>query len=260
MPRGAGLFGVVLLVGVVWACTPSEYEKQTYTALSGQVLPYRVLYPKNYDRSRRYPLVVVLHGSGERGVDNEKQLALGSDLFLEKSVRDRFPAIVVFPQCPPDSFWASVTFDRRTRPYTIEFQANNNLTRPLQAVVDLVQKFKTDGLVDSNRLYLLGLSMGGMGVFETLAHYPDLFAGAVSICGGGNPELADAYARKVKLWIFHGGSDSAVNVAYSRRMVSRLKALKAAVRYTEYPGVDHESWEPTFADPQLLPWLFAQHK
>ncbi|MGA0556787.1 prolyl oligopeptidase family serine peptidase [Larkinella sp. VNQ87] len=259
--NGCRWIGWMLVVGLAMMRplrAQSEFNKQTFTTAEGNVLPYRILYPKSYDRAKKYPLVVVLHGAGERGDDNEKQLALGSSLFLDEKNRRNFPAIVLFPQCPTTSFWASVQIDRRTTPYTIGFDYKAHVNWPMQAVVELVQQMKLEGLVDKNRLCLLGISMGGLGVFETLATQPDLFTTAVSICGGGKPEDAPVYARKVRLWLFHGGSDSVVNVEYSRRMVARLKELKADVRYTEYHGVDHESWEPALAEPELLEWLFKR--
>ncbi|MBC7891897.1 MAG: dienelactone hydrolase family protein [Sphingobacteriaceae bacterium] len=236
------------------------FEKSAYQDAAGNVLPYRILFPKNYDRTQKYPLVLFLHGAGERGADNEKQLTHGGKLFLDEKARTDFPAIVVFPQCPPESYWSSVKIDREKRPMSLDFSYNDRLNWPTQAAIDLVKNLlKTEG-VDKNRVYLMGLSMGGMGTFETLSRYPKLFAAATPICGGGDPDLAKKYAKRLPLWVFHGDADPVVEVKYSREMVAKLKELRANVQYTEYPGVGHDSWNNALAEPKLLPWLFGQKK
>ncbi len=239
---------------------PAGFTKSAYQDEAGNVLPYQILFPKNYDRTQKYPLVLLLHGAGERGTDNEKQLTHGAKLFLEEKNRADFPAIVVFPQCPPESYWSSVKIDREKRPMSLDFSYADQLNWPTQAAVDLVKSLLKTESVDKKKVYLMGLSMGGMGTFETLSRYPKLFAAATPICGGGDPDLARKYAKRLPLWVFHGDADNVVEVKYSREMVAKLKELGANVQYTEYPGVGHDSWNNAFAEPKLLPWLFGQKK
>jgi predicted peptidase len=223
------------------------------------VLPYRILFPDNYDKGKKYPLILVLHGAGERGSDNGKQLTHGSRLFLNEHNRKTFPAIVVFPQCPQDSYWASANIDRTAQPLKISFDYRTQSPWPLVAANELVKKIATDEAVDKSRIYITGLSMGGMGTFESVYRYPDLYAAALPICGGGDTKVYDKRVKKTAFWVFHGDADAVVDVNLSRKMLAKLKSLKAETKYTEYPGVNHNSWEDAFAEESFLPWMFS-HK
>lgn len=223
-------------------------------------LPYRILYPDNYDKKKKYPLILFLHGAGERGDDNEKQLVHGSRLFLTEANRKAFPVIILFPQCPEDSFWASTKIDRSgSRPYKIEFDYNAPAPWPLVAANELVKKVANEEAVDKSRIYVTGLSMGGMGTFESVYRYPELYAAALPICGGADTNSYDKRVSKTAFWIFHGAADAVVDVKLSRDMQAKLKALKVENKYSEYPGVNHNSWDNAFADPEFLAWTF-KHK
>jgi predicted peptidase len=235
------------------------YEKKEFKYAEGQVLPYRILYPENYDKNKKYPLLLLLHGAGERGKDNEKQLTWGSKLFITAENRKNFPAIVVFPQCPEESFWAVTKIDRTTTPFKIEFDYTAEPNWPLAAANALVKKLANEEGVDKSRIYISGLSMGGMGTFESVYRNPDLYAAALPICGGGDVNRYDKRVAKVPFWIFHGAVDAVVNPQLSRDMVEKLKSLKAEVKYSEYPGVNHNSWENAFAEKDYLSWML-QHK
>lgn len=235
------------------------FAAETFTSSNQHQLPYRILWPEGYNREDRqtYPLVLFLHGAGERGNDNKKQLIHGSSLFIEPENRERFPAIVVMPQCAGQDYWAQMT---KTEDGDREFDFRETPNASLAAVMELLDKLMIEEAVDPDRVYLMGLSMGGMGTFELLARRPHTFAAAIPICGGTNPALLPIYAGKVPLWIFHGEADHVVEVENSRRVVRQLEALGVTVHYTEYPGVNHNSWDPAFAEPNLLPWLFGQHR
>lgn len=235
------------------------YQKKEFVTAEGKVLPYRILYPENYDKSKKYPLLLFLHGAGERGNDNEKQLVHGSKLFLKEENRKAFPAIVVVPQCPEDSFWASVKFDRTKQPFQFEFDYNGEPQWPLKAANDLVRKVSNEEGVDKARIYITGLSMGGMGTFESVYRYPELYAAALPICGGGATTAYDKRVSKTAFWIFHGAADAVVNVKLSQEMEAKLKSLKVETKYSEYPGVNHNSWDNAFAEPDYMKWMFA-HK
>lgn len=236
----------------------SLYEKKSFKSTDGFNLPYRILYPENYRAGKKYPLILVLHGAGERGSDNEKQLVHGSKLFLDSGVRKKYDAIVIFPQCPEDSYWSSVAINRTKTPLALKFDYSRPITRPLKAAIELVQDIVSQGSVDDRQVYITGLSMGGMGTFEAVHRYPNLFAAALPICGGGDTE----HYQKVKtpFWIFHGSVDAVVDVEYSKVMVDKLKDLGVKVKYTEYAGVNHNSWDNAFAEPDFLKWMFKKKR
>lgn len=248
---------VLLVLSPAIAQDYSLYQKQQYTNAEGKTLPYRILYPKNYDKSKKYPLILFLHGAGERGNDNEKQLVHGAKLFLTDENREKFPCILVMPQCPTDSYWSSVKVDRSTQPLTLDFDYSRPMNWPLASAMEVVQQLAETEAVDTRRLYIMGLSMGGMGTFEALHNFPKVFAAAAPICGGADVEAYDKRVRKVPFWVFHGDVDSVVNVDNSRKIVDKLKKLRISVEYSEYPGINHNSWDNAFAEPDLLPWMFS---
>ena len=253
-------FVALLFVGIVSAQTPVSFEKKEYNFADGKVLPYRILYPENYDKTKKYPLVLFLHGAGERGNDNEKQLVHGSKLFLDAENRKKFPAIVIYPQCPANSFWASIRIDTSVRPRVLAFDYTGEANWPLTAANELVHKIASEEAVDHRRIYVAGLSMGGMGTFEAVYRNPTLYAAALPICGGADLNSYGSWTGKTPFWIFHGDADPVVNVKLSRDANEKLKSIKAKVKYTEYPGVNHNSWDSAFAEPDFLKWMFGQKR
>lgn len=254
------LFLLLLIVEAAGAQDFDAYEKRLFVSAAGDTLPYRILFPKDYGKDKiKYPLVLFLHGAGERGNDNEKQLTHGARLFLDSIHRTTYPGIVVFPQCAQNAYWSSVKIDRSTSPIGLDFDYTRAPSSPLLSAIELVRKLMTEERIESSRIYIVGLSMGGMGTFEAVYRNPKLFAAAIPICGGGDTVRYDKRIRKVPFWIFHGDKDAVVGVQHSRAMVRRLKDIKANVRYTEYPGVNHNSWDYAFVEPKFLEWFFS-HK
>ena len=249
----------ILSTSILYAQDWSAYQRKMYISSKGDSLPYRILFPENYDPAKKYQLILFLHGAGERGNDNEKQLIHGSKLFLDSANRKNFPAIVVFPQCPTGNYWGSVLVDRKQTPLSLTFDYTFPPTSALTSATELVQQIIREESVLSSQVYIMGLSMGGMGTYEILYRNPKLFAAAIPICGGGDIRKYGKKMKKIPFWIFHGGKDAVVDVRHSREMVARLKDLKADVKYTEYPDVNHNSWDYAFAEPELLKWLFS-HK
>jgi predicted peptidase len=251
---------MAIVAFAAFAQVNEKFQAKTFSS-TGIQLPYRILYPKNFDTAKQYPLVLFLHGSGERGSDNQKQLTHGAKLFAADSVMESYPAIVVFPQCPADSYWANI--DEQNQPdgsRTFDFPARSKPTPAMSAVMQLLDSLVRLSYIDRNRIYVGGLSMGGMGTFELLARKPKQFAAAFPICGGGNPKNAKRYAQRVNIWVFHGAADNVVPLYHSQRMVDAIKQAKGDVRFTVYPGVGHNSWDNAFAEPELLPWLFSNRK
>ncbi|MFK7813946.1 MAG: alpha/beta hydrolase-fold protein [Maribacter sp.] len=254
-----------LLVFLLFSCKSNNLEENVpkyrsfeYSNTSG-VLPYRALLPENYDASKSYPLVLILHGAGERGNDNIAQLTHGSSLFLKKEVREKFPAIVVFPQCPEDSYWSNVEKKRDPKSFTFTFSPDGEPTQAMQTLQGLIPDLRNKYKIDQNRMYVGGLSMGGMGTLELVRRNPNMFAAAFSICGGAHPETAPQLTN-TKWWFFHGDADVVVDYQYSVNMVNALKAENVNPKFTTYEGVNHNSWENAFAEPELLPWLFTNSK
>jgi predicted peptidase len=236
------------------------YQKKEFVLSVGKVLLYRILYPENYDKSKKFPLILLLHGGGERGKDNEKQLTHGAKLFITAENRKNFPAIIVAPQCPEDLYWASTKIDRTTQPFTIDFDYSAEASWPLVAANELVKKLSNEESVDKSRIYITGLSMGAMGTFESVYRYPGIYAAALPICGGADTKKYDKRIGKISFWVFHGAADAVVDVNLSRQMVEKLKSLKTEVKYSEYPGVNHNSWENAFAEKDYLSWMFSQKR
>ncbi|WP_223170255.1 carboxylesterase family protein [Maribacter aquimaris] len=224
---------------------------------NGDTLLYRVLYPQNFDKNTSYPLVFFLHGAGERGSDNTKQLTHGSTLFTNEKNRSFFPAIVVMPQCPQDDYWAQVNVDRSNYPIQLDFQFEKGPTKAMGMVISLLEEFKQKRYVNKHQVYLMGLSMGGMGTYELLARKSHTFAAAIPICGAGDPKQVKNYALKTPIWAFHGAKDNVVDPLHSFEMVTALLKEGAFPRFTVYDFANHNSWDPAFSEPDLLPWLFS---
>lgn len=196
---------------------------------------YMLFLPRDYgrDKARKWPLILFLHGAGERGNDLEKVKIHGIPLVAEKN--PDFPFIVVAPQCPADGWWS------------------NNV---LIALLDDIQKrYQTD----PDRVYLTGLSMGGFGTWTLATEYPGRFAAIAPICGGGNALLAWRL-RNIPIWAFHGAKDKVVPVALSENMVKAVNASGGNARLTVYPNATHNSWTRTYDTPDLYAWFLAQKR
>jgi predicted peptidase len=240
----------------------SLYQKKQFTR-QGQTLLYRILYPAVYDSSRAYPLIIFLHGAANRGSDNESQLQNGGSLFLADSNRKKFPAIVIFPQCPAGLGWSAFKFGYDTvhKRVVLSFPLTENQSPVTALVKALADSLSVTGKADSGRIYIGGLSLGGFGTYDMIERYPGYFAAAFPICGGGDTSTAPRIAAAgTAVWIFHGEKDPLVSVKYARQYYQALRSAHANVRYTEYPGVRHNCWDNAFKEPELLPWLFSRQK
>ena len=262
MKSALQLFLLIVFPAYLFAQDLGMYEKKLFIN-KGDTLRYRILYPKDYIKSKAYPVVTFLHGSGERGNNNEAQLTHGGKLFLNDTLRDEFRGIVIFPQCPRDSSWRYITSKRdSTAPNgrSIDFTMTARGSTPTRLVKLLLDSLVKTKVADSKRMYIGGLSLGGFGTFNMIERYPGYFAAAFPICGGGDVNQANRFAKTTAVWIFHGDKDPSVSVKYSRDYYAALKKLSADVRYTEYPNVQHDSWNNAFAEKDLLYWMFRQKK
>ena len=230
-----------------------RWEAQVHTNEMGETLPYRLLKPKVYDAEQAYPLVVFLHGMGERGSDNVSQLVNGvSEFFASDAAMVRFPAVVIAPQCPDGE-------DMNEASWSNWRDETRGITKPTRLALEIVEAMREQFTIDSDRMYIGGLSMGGFGTWDVIQEYPDLFAAAFPICGGGDPEKAERIAS-LPLWVFHGAKDETVPPQLSRDMVRAIQEAGGHPGYSEYPDVGHDSWTNAFEQPKLLAWLFSQKR
>lgn len=232
-----------------------EYAKCVFVdSASHTTLPYRMLSPENSKAGDKYPLVVFLHGSGERGTDNEKQLAHGASTFSNPAIANKYPSFVVFPQC-------------KDRTWTERFSAQSfmpgapapKVSKQEEAIVALINSLTDEYPIDKDRIYLVGISMGGIATYDLACRYPDLFAAAVPICGAVNPDRLDD-AKNVSFMIFHGEEDDEIPSICGRKAYKSLSAAGANVEYIEFAGMGHDCWSSAFNYPNLLPWLYSQSK
>jgi predicted peptidase len=234
----------------------SNYQRKEFVK-DNDTLKYRILYPENMKPDNQYPLVLFLHGAGERGVHNEKQLTHGAGLFVDENGKPAKDAIVLFPQCPPDVMWTNrVKKQNNEGVWEFWFPLGDAAPLPSLMVNQLVEELMASGQADADRVYVMGLSMGGIGTLEFLHRWPEKYSAAISVCGGHNPDLAASYCH-VPVWFFHGGEDDVVPPIYSRQVYDVLKKCNVDTRYTFYPYANHNSWDRAFSEPGLLEWLLG---
>lgn len=234
------------------------YEKAVFVSpITGDSILYRYLTPEGIEADKKYPLVLFLHGSGERGNDNEKQLLHGGQMFLNPVNRLNYPAYVLFPQCPLGVSGAYVTPLKSLQPE--EMPQDPPLSPLIKTLKELLDTYLAMPQVDKSRVYVIGLSMGGMATFDLVARYPELFAAAIPICGSVYPERLRV-AKDVSFRIFHGDADAVVTPRGSREAYRYLRGIGARVEYIEFPGCTHGSWNPAFNRVDFMDWLFKQQK
>jgi predicted peptidase len=228
-------------------------EKRTFKKDKSS-LQYRLFIPEGYkDSKESYPLVVFLHGAGERGDDNTAQLVHGVADFVNPDSQKKRPCFVIAPQCPNDEVWVWGLIPK------LEKKSKKPAVEAGDLVPLLVEVLCKEYRIDKKRIYLTGLSMGGFGTWELMCRNPNLFAAGVPICGGGHTSQADRIA-KIPIWCFHGEKDGIVPVKDSRAMIDAVKKAGGKPKYTEYKGVDHDSWTQTYRDVKVHEWLFEQKK
>ena len=235
-----------------------EFRPLIFHASNGTDLPYRFMEPKA--QSGSYPLVIFLHGAGERGTDNVRQLTHGGQFWLNPQTRDQYPCYVVMPQCPWDAFWAYAQWT----PSFLPWQMPQNPQRPAayEALKELIDACIALPGVDKSRVYVMGLSMGAMCTYDLCCRYPDLFAAAVAMCGTIYPPRITAAdgIENIAFSLYHGDADETVPVEGSREAYKALKAKGASVRLREFPACGHGCWNPALTEPDFLPWLFSQKR
>jgi predicted peptidase len=232
--------GVVLL-GCADRCSAADDQKPEPGKQQAQKLErtikvtmnYLLYLPKEYAQKDTWPLLLFLHGAGERGDDLDRVKVHGPPKLI--AAGKEFPFIVVSPQCPNNQWW---------RPHE------------LTALLDeIVEKYG----VDQDRIYVTGLSMGGFGTWSLAGFSPDRFAAIVPICGGGDPQTVRRFSH-LPVWVFHGAKDSVVPLTASEKMVEAMKKANGTVKFTVDPEAGHDSWTATYDDPELYTWLLEQKR
>jgi predicted peptidase len=217
--------------------------------------PYRLYRPGT---TRRVPLVLYLHGSGGLGADNLKQLGLGNifgtRVWLLPENQERFPCYVVVPQT--DRGWARYELSQQTEgPATVL----PGLGEGARMALEVVEAVRREFLIDEQRIYITGQSMGGAGAWNVITNRPRFFAAAVICCGSVSTDDGTG-SMDTPLWTFHGDSDKTVPVSVSRDRIAARRKAGGHPLYTEYAGVDHNVYEWAFTEPALVKWVFSQRR
>ncbi len=250
------LFGICSVVSAqnakaVQKTWDASLESLTFEK-DGNKLPYRFMKPAKVEEGKTYPLVIFLHGAGERGTDNKAQLRHGIQDIIKLGA-EKHPFFMLVPQCPNGKKWVEVDWGAAS--HTMPEQ----LSVPFTLLFELLGKIEKENPIDQKRIYIMGISMGGFGTWDAISRFPDKFAAAVPVCGGADTAQAPKLV-KIPIWVFHGGNDNTVKTQRSRDMVEALKKAGGDPKYTEYPGVGHNSWTQTFSNPEVIEWIFSQSK
>jgi lysophospholipase L1-like esterase/poly(3-hydroxybutyrate) depolymerase len=250
------LLTLVLFLALAASADPyANFAANTYTDKDGKELLYRQQGPAAIEAGKTYPLVLFLHGAGGRGDDNKGQLRdAGMIGMLETAgFRENFPCFFVAPQVPKGKRWVEVHWGLDA--HDMPEQPGDQLRMALELVDGMLKSHP----IDPTRVYVTGLSMGGLGTWDALQRRPELFAAAYPVCGAADVALAPRMA-KIPLWIWHGEKDKAVKTKRSRDIVAALKAAGGNPTYTEVPGRGHNSWVDAYSHSKGWEWLFAQAK
>jgi predicted peptidase len=247
---------LIILVFLLVACLQTKaqpvppYIKAVYT-VGNDSLPYRLLYPLHYNKHKRYPLVLFLHGAGQRGTDNEAQLTGVPKALTDTAGREKYPCFILVPQCPKNDVWVKFSH------FPQNIQTTEQPTRSARAALAVLDSLIEQLPVDKKRVYITGYSMGGEGTFDFLTRRSHLFAAAIPVCPVADTARA-GLIYQTPVWVFHGDQDNVNDVKYSRIMIAALKKCNGTPIYTEYPGLKHNIAGKAYSEPGLFEWLFKQ--
>lgn len=243
----------VLVCGQFIAADEIEdrFEKKVFTTKDGGKMNYRLLTPVAPQAGEKYPLVLFLHGGGERGDDNTAQLLHGVKRFAQDDFLKQYPCFVVAPQCPKELIWAS-------RKFSEEAAYQDEPSVPTKMLMELLDSLEATLAIDTHREYVTGLSMGGFGSWDMAMRQPHRFAAIAPVCPAGSDYSRMGTIQHLPVWVFHGDADTDVKVERTLKAVAALKAAGGHPLYTEYPGVGHNCWNQAYADLKFYEWLFSQ--
>jgi len=242
-------FIIIFVPGQCQSDWKKESETATYANTKG-TLPYRIFIPDSISNNEKIPLVLFLHGAGERGDDNESPLLQGVKYFMNDTIRKQFPCILLVPQCPVSARWVEVDWSRPSHKMPL-------ISIPLQQVFELIDSLILVLPVDTERIYITGLSMGGFGTWDALARRPGFFAAAMPVCGGGD-EATAFLMTQTPIRAFHGNLDHLVIPARTINMVKAVNEAGGQAEYTLFPNLGHLCWDKVYSDVENIRWLFSQ--
>ena len=254
---------VFFLAGVVNAEPPprdedvQQFEEQTYEYTGGEYhnepFKYRLLKPLSIEPGKLYPVILFLHGAGERGSDNIMQIKHFPEVMVKPENREKYACFLVVPQCRTDKKWVDRSWS--------SFKSQDMPAEPsdqMKVAIGALDYVMKTYPCDPDRVYLTGISMGGYGSWDLAARMPERFAAVSPICGGGDDKQAGRLVN-LPIWAWHGDVDTAVPVSRSREMIAAIEKAGGHPKYTELPGVGHNSWTTAYTRPDgVIPWLFEQ--
>ena len=234
----------------------NEYAAKIWESPNGGLIKYRYRLPAKIEEGKKYPILFFLHGAGGRGVDNKGQLldANSIDAFKSQKLFSKFNSYVFAGQVPKREQWVNVDWTSNDHEMP---KISNSMQKTLEALDAFVMD--SNNQVDVNRIYIMGLSMGGYGTWDAVQRRPNFFAAAVPICGGGDTSMAKSLIN-VPIWSWHGNKDQVINVLRSREMNSEIKRSGGSPKYTEVKGRGHDVWLDVWSSDDLWEWLYSQSK
>jgi len=242
------------LVDAATEVSIDEYEAREFTSSQEDTIVYRLFVPREYDKNVKYPVVLFHHGGGGGGNDNKRNFEGPCPKEWANAERQaKHPAFIVVPQIPRN----------RNRNRDDDQSRTEIMRTHIQTIHEILDSLEKEFSIDTSREYVTGLSMGGECTWMSIIERPDRFAAAIPICAGDRFIGMTAKDRgrmfaQFPLWIVHGDADDVISVDVSRKVVQALKDAGGKPVYTEYPGVDHDSWTRAYRDPELIEWLFSK--
>lgn len=246
--------------------------KGIYKANNNLELPFRLFSPKKKN-NRNIPLVIFLHGRGERGIENSERIYRNAGIIMNENSllthqsQTNYPCYILVPQCSnktENEEWAKWVGNSPETPFkglgnNGSYKMNATASESGEATLELIEKIIKENKIDSSRIYITGLSMGGFGTWEFIARKPNLFAAAVPMAGYSDPNQIEKI-KEIPIWIFHGNKDKWNPVEGSRNMYKLLKKVNQNVKYTEYNLGHGDTFKKAFLEPELIPWMFSKSK
>ena len=233
-----------------------KYPAKVWKSEKGESFNYRYRTPDKVEAGKKYPLLLFLHGAGGRGSDNKGQFADagGKKAFEANGIFSERAAYVIAGQVPKQKLWVDV-------PWSTLQHKMPAISDSMRLMLDAVDAFVADpkNQVDRDRIYVMGLSMGGYGTWDAIQRRPKFFAAAVPICGGGDKSMGKELAH-LPIWAWHGDKDGVIKVSRTQDMIAAIKSAGGTPKYTELKGVGHNAWSACWASKEMWDWLFAQKR